>query len=91
MSVTYQFSYTSEQFTDATNAITTSNAVGGLVPAYWVMDLSASYTWKFLKLETGVNNLTDNRYFTRRATGYPGPGIMPADARNFYVSLQAKF
>jgi Fe(3+) dicitrate transport protein len=91
MSVTYQFSYTSEQFTDATNAITTSNAVGGLVPAYWVMDLSASYTWKFLKLETGVNNLTDNRYFTRRATGYPGPGIMPADARNFYVSLQVKF
>jgi Fe(3+) dicitrate transport protein len=30
------------------------------------------------KLETGsgVTNFT-NSYFTRRATGYPGPGIIP--------------
>jgi Fe(3+) dicitrate transport protein len=26
-------------------------------------------------------------YFTRRATGYPGPGIIPSDARSFFVTL----
>jgi hypothetical protein len=35
------------------------------------------------KLEAGVTNFTNNSYFTRRATGYPGPGIIPSDARSF--------
>ncbi len=39
----------------------------------------------------GINNLTDERYFTRRAGGYPGPGILPADGRTFYVSAGIKF
>jgi len=29
----------------------------------------------------------DEKYFTRRATGYPGPGIIPAKIRNFYFSV----
>lgn len=89
-SCAYQFSYVSDQFTDATNATYTPNAVSGLVPAYYVMDLSASYTFKKLKIETGINNLTNNSYFTRRASAYPGPGIIPADGRSFYLALQVK-
>lgn len=86
--LSYQATYLSEQFTDATNAEFTSNAVNGIIPAYYVMDVSASYTYKMLRLEVGCNNLTDNYYFTRRATGYPGPGIIPSDGRSFYLTLQ---
>lgn len=89
--ITYQYSYTGEHFTDATNAVRTSYAVDGLIPSYAVMDLSASYQYKFARLEAGANNLADVRYFTRRASGYPGPGIIPAEARNFYVTLQLQF
>jgi Fe(3+) dicitrate transport protein len=89
-SCSYQFSYTGEQYTDATNAEFSSNAVSGIIPSYWVMDFSLSYTRKYFRIETGVNNLTDNYYFTRRASGYPGPGILPSDGRNFYVTLQLK-
>lgn len=87
---TYQYSYVGEHFSDATNARQTPTAIEGLIPAYYVMDLSAQYTYKRFNFEAGINNLTDNRYFTRRATGYPGPGIIPAKARSFYVTLGIK-
>ncbi|MCX2742067.1 TonB-dependent receptor [Pontibacter anaerobius] len=86
----YQYSYTAQQYTDAENSKLEPTAVVGVIPAYWVMDLSGSYTYKRFTLESGINNLTDNRYFTRRATGYPGPGIIPSDARNYYVTLEFK-
>ena len=35
----------------------------------------------------GVNNVFDARYFTRRAGGYPGPGILPADGRTWFAGL----
>jgi Fe(3+) dicitrate transport protein len=83
----YQFMRVSEQFSDATNAISTPTAIEGIIPAYQVMDLSVSYGYKRFTLETGINNLTDEHYFTRRATGYPGPGIIPSDGRSFYLTL----
>ncbi|WP_405566379.1 TonB-dependent receptor family protein [Polaribacter sp. Asnod6-C07] len=88
-----QYSYLSEQFNDANNTIISdeANAVRGLIPAYSILDFSASYTYKFMKIETGVNNLLDKTYFTRRATGYPGPGIIPSSPRNYYVTLEFKF
>lgn len=90
-----QYTYIAEQFTDATNAPPLfENAPGagvvGTIPSYDIMDLSMSYSWKILKLEAGINNLLDNSYFTRRATGYPGPGIIPAEPRTFYTTLQFK-
>ncbi|AIZ63580.1 hypothetical protein PK28_07545 [Hymenobacter sp. DG25B] len=88
--LSYQYAYTSRQFSDATNSLLEPTAVFGRIPAYWVMDLSGSYSYKFLTLETGINNLTDRRYFTRRATAYPGPGIIPADGRSFYLTLQVR-
>jgi len=42
-------------------------------------------------LESGVNNILDASYFTRRATGYPGPGIIPSPRRNFYVAFEFNF
>jgi len=44
-----------------------------------------------LKLEAGINNFTDNKYFTRRASGYPGPGIIPSDFRSYYTTLEIAF
>lgn len=89
--ISYQYSYTSQQFSDATNAEFSSNAVFGLIPEYSIMDLSLKYNYKRKWiLESGINNLTDARYFTRRASGYPGPGIIPSDARNLYFTLGYK-
>lgn len=87
----WQFSYTDQHFTDATNAIETANAVNGIVPAYWVQDLSFQYTLSPLKIAFGINNLTNEKYFTRRASGYPGPGILPALGRNLYFTVQVNF
>jgi len=87
LQVSYQFTYLGEHYSDATNARSTPTAVAGIIPAYHVMDLSAEYGWRRFSLETGVNNLTNHRYFTRRATGYPGPGIIPAKPRNIYLSI----
>ncbi len=90
--INYQYSYTAEHFTDATNSKSTADAVNGIIPSYAVMDISASYHFKkYLNIFSGINNLLDNRYFTRRATGYPGPGIIPAEPRNVYLTFQFKW
>lgn len=90
-----QYTYVSSQFTNAENTKTdkSDNTFGifGEIPSYSVVDFSASYKWKNLKLETGINNVLDNSYFTRRATGYPGPGIIPSEPRIFYTTLEFKF
>ncbi|WP_129752494.1 TonB-dependent receptor domain-containing protein [Flavobacterium beibuense] len=90
-----QLTYLSSQFTDAINSTSRKedNTYGifGEIPSYYVADVSASYTWRMLKLEAGINNFTNNYYFTRRATGYPGPGIIPSDPRTFYTTLQITF
>ena len=87
----FQYTYLSSQFTDASNA-TVGNLSGvvGEIPAYSVMDFSLSYSYKKFKGECGINNLQDNHYFTRRATGYPGPGIIPSAPRTVYFTVQIK-
>ncbi len=89
--VSWQLSYQSKQYSDATNTEITPTAIDGAIPAFTVMDLSISYNWRKYAIYTGINNLTDTKYFTRRADGYPGPGIIPADIRNYYITLSAKF
>lgn len=86
------FTYLSKQYTDATNEEgPVSDAVIGLIPSYYVVDCGASYDIKnWLRLEGGVNNVLNSMYFTRRADGYPGPGIIPSDGRSFYITLQFK-
>jgi len=85
-----QGSYNAEQYSDASNAyIPSGDAVIGLVPAYTVFDLSTRYTVnQHFQIEGGINNLTNAIYFSRRATAYPGPGILPSDGRYFYITLQ---
>ncbi|CAM4356285.1 TonB-dependent receptor domain-containing protein [Zobellia nedashkovskayae] len=89
-----QYTYFADQFTDATNAPQDVNdnqrGIEGVIPEYDILDFSLSYTYKKWKLEAGINNLLDNSYFTRRATGYPGPGIIPSEPRTFYTTLQFK-
>jgi len=87
-----QYSYLGQQFSDASNSTeATLNGVIGAIPDYDILDVSLSYAYKRFKLETGINNVLDNSYFTRRATGYPGPGIIPSAPRNYYATLQIKF
>lgn len=92
-SATWQMSSVGEAYADASNTLKpNAAATTGLIPAYKVQDLSASF--KFLKhysIKAGINNLTDARYFTRRAGGYPGPGVLPADGRTWYITGGLKF
>jgi len=89
--VRLQYGYLSRQFTDASNSVSASlSGVIGELPAYGILDFSTSYRYKRCKVETGVNNILDRAYFTRRATGYPGPGIIPSAPRNWFVTFQVK-
>ena len=67
------------------------SGVIGLIPSYSLLDFSGSYSLNNIKIEFGINNLLNEAYFTRRATGYPGPGIIPSPNRNIYISTQIKF
>ena len=82
-------SHTSSAFGDAENTQRSDDAVIGLIPAYTVLDVSATislgHAWR---VQGGVNNLTDRRYFTRRTDEYPGPGIIPSLGRSLYVTLR---
>jgi Fe(3+) dicitrate transport protein len=91
-SATWQFSNVGAAFADASNTVLpNAAATTGIIPAYQVHDVSA--TWRFAQryqLKTGVNNVTNEKYFTRRAGGYPGPGLLPADGRTWYFSVGVK-
>lgn len=91
--LTAQVSSVGESYSDANNTVAASaNGNTGLIPSYTVTDLTATYKFfKGLQLKTGINNVLDERYFTRRAGGYPGPGALPADGRTFFISIGAKF
>jgi Fe(3+) dicitrate transport protein len=89
ISSSLQLTYLSQQYTDASNSIESNlSGVIGEIPDYSVLDISFSYSKKICKIETGINNLLNQSYFTRRATGYPGPGIIPSPLRNYYLTLE---
>ena len=92
-SATFQLSCIGNVFTDAANT-ETPNSTGtiGKLSAYQVMDASLSY--KFMErynVKAGVNNIADEKYATRRAGGYPGPGILPGNGRTVFLSIGASF
>jgi Fe(3+) dicitrate transport protein len=81
------------QFTEASNSkIDTDNTYGyfGEIPLIMCSRFFSLVQMEKL-LEAGVTNFTNNSYFTRRATGYPGPGIIPSDTRTFYTTLEFVF
>jgi Fe(3+) dicitrate transport protein len=92
-SSTLQLRYSSDFFTDASNTIApNASATTGKIAAYNVVDWSFKY--HFLKkytLQGGINNLLNEKYATRRAGGYPGPGLISGEARSFNIGLGCKF
>ncbi len=92
LSTSLQSSSVSKQFADANNTVSSDDATIGLIPGYHLLDWSARWqATPRLQVGLGVNNLTDERYFTMRTTEYPGPGIIPGIGRSVYVSLGTGF
>ena len=90
-STTLQGTFIGKQFPDAANTEEAFRGAFGPIPAYSVFDFSANYkVSRKLSLASSINNLTNNYYFTRRATGYPGPGIIPALGRTWNLTLKLK-
>jgi Fe(3+) dicitrate transport protein len=90
-STTFLVSNTAKSYGDATNTVHSDDPAVGLIPAYQVLDWSASLHLDRYNIKFGVNNLADKRYFTVRTNEYPGPGIIPAIGRSFYVGFGARF
>lgn len=92
-SASIQFNKVGDVFTDAANTeMPNSAATIGKLEGYQLIDVSFSY--RFMRdylLKIGINNLTDEKYATRRAGGYPGPGILPGNGRTIFVSIGGKF
>ena len=91
LSVTFQMSNTGDSFGDASNARQSDDPVAGYLPAYTVLDVSASYKIKNYALKGGINNVGNQHYFTRRTDEYPGPGIIPSPALSVYGGVTAIF
>ena len=86
-----QYTFLSSQYTDSSNAVAGNlSGVIGLIPSYEIVDISSSFLTGRFKFELGINNLFDRAYYTRRATGYPGPGIITSPNRNIYFTTQFK-
>lgn len=86
---TVQYNAVSGAFADANNTVVpSSNAQNGWIPGYAVTDLTVTcQLTPVVQLRSGVNNLWDKRYFTRRSSGYPGPGALPADGRSGFLTI----
>ena len=90
-STTFLYSHTAKSFSDANNTVYSPDAEVGVIPAYTVMDWSATAKIKNYNIKFGVNNLSDARYFTVRTVEYPGPGIIPSIGRTIYLGFGARF
>ena len=90
-STTFLVSNTSKSYADANNTVFSPDASVGIIPAYQVMDWSATVRIKNYNIKFGLNNLANAKYFTLRTDEYPGPGIIPAIGRSFYVGFEGKF
>ena len=88
-SLTLQYSYVAQTFSDALNTPTPSaNGAIGPVPAYSLWDLNG--TWRIkrgLTVRGSVNNILNTQYFTKRPTFYPGPGVWSSDGRSAVLTV----
>lgn len=91
-STSIQVSVTSSVYTDAENTEkSNATATVGKIAGYTLLDWSFTYNFlKYFNLKGGVNNLTNKNYATRRAGGFPGPGLMPADGITWFISFGIK-
>ncbi|MBN8577272.1 MAG: TonB-dependent receptor [Cytophagales bacterium] len=90
-SMSLLYSYVGKTYADALNTVTPSaNAAVGRVPGYGLLDVNATVFIRQLTIRVNVNNLTNQMYFTKRPSFYPGPGIWPSDGRSVVVSVGFK-
>ena len=87
-----QYSYVSSSYSDALNTETPSaNGSKGIVPAYGLVDLNMAFRLSnSCQLRLGINNLTDESYFTKRPAGYPGQGVWSSDGRSIVATVALK-
>lgn len=91
LSASFLYSYTGQTFADPLNTVEPSaNGAVGLVPSYGLLDFNAAYRYNRLIFRLSVNNLTDEQYFTKRPSFYPGPGIWPSDGRSVVLTVGIK-
>ncbi|HOY29929.1 MAG TPA: TonB-dependent receptor, partial [Flavobacteriales bacterium] len=76
-------------FTDAANTRDPNPAATvGWLPGYILVDATVGVKLSdAVALKAGVNNALDLVYATRRAGGYPGPGLLPGMGRQMFVTL----
>ncbi|MBX2933853.1 MAG: TonB-dependent receptor [Ferruginibacter sp.] len=91
ISTTFQVNSVGDAYGDASNVKSSPDPIAGYIPAYTVLDLSATYKFRNYSFKIGANNLTDKAYFTRRTDEYPGPGIIPSIGRSIYIGISAQF
>lgn len=91
-SATALYSYTSKSYADALNTeVPPASGAVGLVPAYGILDLNSSFrVFEGVDIKLNINNVTNKRYFTKRPTFYPGPGIWPSEGRSTNVTFIVK-
>jgi Fe(3+) dicitrate transport protein len=89
LSASLQWSYTGDVYTDALNTEEPStNAQAGILPSYQLLDASLKYQFTSnIFLQSSINNVLNTHYATRRAGGYPGPGLLPGTGRTVTVTL----
>jgi len=88
---TLQLCGVSKQYSDANNTTFVATGAVGVIPSYVLLDWSLDYAFlKNYHIGTGINNIADVAYFSRRINMYPGPGILPGDGRTFYITLGVK-
>lgn len=91
LTTTLQFSYVGMNYSDANNTQFNVTGASGKVPAYYVFDWSFNYNFfKNYHFTANVNNILNEKYFTRHINMYPGPGILPADGTTFNIGLGLK-
>ena len=91
--LTTQLNVVDKSYSDANNTIqATDNAQSGLIPSYKIVDCSFRYTASnIVEINAGVNNVLNTSYFTRRSSGYPGPGALPGDGRTYFLTVSARW
>lgn len=84
-----QCSYVSDSYSDPLNTtVPIANGAAGIVPAYTVWDLHLGVRiHQNYQLKIGINNLTNQSYFTKRPSGYPGPGVWSSDGRGWMITV----
>lgn len=95
ITATLYYSAVGGSWSDANNTTASEKNPGvGYVPTYELLDFAISYKFSDkYHIRMGINNVTDNRYFTRRTETlvYLGKGVLPGDGRSIYFTIGGKF